>query len=78
MASVTITATKICSGGGHAHISVTGADTMEMDVATIPFLDPVTDVEALAFVKVICKLAKAGRTFAQTASILQAGVTVTI
>jgi hypothetical protein len=78
MTTIVITATKFCASGGHAHVSVTGAKTYALDVDVAPFSDPVTDEEAAAFIKVIAKMAKAGRTNAQAAALLQTGVTVTV
>lgn len=79
MTTVTITATAFCPGGGHVDFSVTGDKVMNftgVDVA--PLLEPISDDEAQAFLKVICKMATKGRTLAQAKALLQAGVTITV
>ena len=78
MSAVTIRLTGICSGGNHLTFAVTGdaerTQVLELQVLT----EPVQPEELAAFLKVICKLAKNGRTLAQARTLLQAGVTVTI
>jgi hypothetical protein len=39
---------------------------------------PITEADKQAFVKIISKMAKSGRTLAQARTLLQAGVTVTV
>ena len=78
MASITITLTDICAGGNHLTYSVTGAKEMTVRGVLDDISQPVTDDEALAFVKVVTKLAKAGRTVAQARALLQAGIVVTV
>lgn len=78
MASVTVTLTAICSGGNHLTFDTTGAKVLRVAGILNDMLDPVTDEEAQAFVKVLAKLAKAGRTMNQARNILQSGVTVTV
>ena len=46
--------------------------------AGFAYPDPYTEQEVEAFLKLICKLAKKGRTNAQARTLLQAGVTVTV
>lgn len=78
MSAVTITLTAICSGGNHLTFASTGdsVDTTQVDLAVLT--EPLTDQEKDAFIKVIAKLAKIGRTLAQARTVLQAGVTVTV
>lgn len=78
MSAVTITLTGICSGGGHLTFTVTGdaSRTQVLDLSTLT--EPVMEQEIEAFLKLICKLAKMGRTPAQARTLLQAGVTVTV
>lgn len=78
MAAVTITLTNICSGGNHLTYGVTGAKSMTVSGVLDDISQPVTDEEAQAFVKVVTKLAKAGRTLNQARTLLQTGVTVTV
>ena len=78
MSAVTITLTAICSGGGHLNFNATGdaTDTLTTDLDAIA--QPLTQDEKDAFVKIIAKLAKLGRTLNQAKTLLQAGVTVTV
>ena len=78
MASETITLTTVCAGGNHLVFTGTGAKEMTVPALLTDLTDPVTEEEAIAFAKVIAKLARAGRTLAQTKTLLQAGVTVTV
>jgi hypothetical protein len=78
MAAVTVTLTGICGGGEHLTYVITGAKTMTVDGSLDDTQAPVTDDEARAFVKVLAKLAKAGRTLNQARNIMQNGVTVTV
>lgn len=78
MTTVVVTMTSLCSGGGHARIGVTGAKTATYNVSTDILSDPISDEDAEAFVKIIGKMAKSGRTNAQTVALLQAGVTITV
>ena len=76
MSAVTVRLTNICSGGGHLTFAVTGDATLTQMVDLSTILEPVSDQDVEAFLKVICKLAKKGRTVAQAKTLLQAGVTV--
>ena len=78
MSAVTITLTSICSGGGHLTFTVTGAASRTQVVDLSVLTEPATEQEVEAFLKLICKLAKNGRTNAQARTLLQAGVTVTV
>lgn len=76
MSAVTVRLTNVCSGGGHLTFAVTGDATLTQMVDISALLEPLDDAEVDAFLKVICKLAKKGRTVAQAKTLLQAGVTV--
>ncbi len=78
MTTVVVTMTVLCGSGGHARLAVTGAKTGAYDIHTSVLSDPITDEDAEAFIKIIGKMAKAGRTNQQTIALLQAGVTVTV
>lgn len=78
MTTVVVTMTNLCAGGGHARIAVSGAKSATVDVSTAMLSDPITDEDADSFVKIIGKMAKAGRTPAQAVALLQAGVTITV
>ena len=78
MSAVTVTLTSICSGGGHLTFTVTGdaSRTQVLDLSVLT--EPATEQEVEAFLKLICKMAKMGRTPAQARNLLQTGVTVTV
>lgn len=78
MSAITVTLASICSGGGHLTFNVTGDATLTQTLDLSNLTDPIDDAEKAAFLKVICKLAKNGRTLAQARTLLQAGVTVTV
>jgi len=78
MASLTIQLTGICASGNHLTFALSGAKDLVVNGELSEMLDPVTDDEAQAFVKIIAKLVRIGRTNAQARTALQAGVTVTL
>lgn len=78
MTAVTVKLDAICSGGNHLTFGVTGDATATVHGVLENMLEPITDEEKVAFVKVLAKMAKAGRTLAQARAILEAGVTVTV
>jgi hypothetical protein len=78
MGSVTITLAHRCSGGNHMRFELTGAKTLTLREEAPNMLTPMTDDEALAFVKGVVKLALVGRTNQQAITLLQAGVTITV
>jgi ABC-type transporter Mla subunit MlaD len=78
LSAVTVTLTAICSGGNHLTFTATGDATDTLIANLSDLSDPLTDQEKDAFVKVIAKLAKLGRTLNQAKTLLQAGVTVTV
>lgn len=58
------------------HVSVTGAKTASVRLDVDDMASAISDEELTAFVKVLCRLCKSGKTVAQTKSALQAGITV--
>ena len=79
MAAVTVTLTNICPGGNHLTFGSTGAKEMTVVGERETFIEgPITDEDAAAFIRVLCHLARAGRTMVQARNIMQAGVTVTV
>lgn len=78
MAALTITLTGICSGGNHLTFGISGDRSATVRGSLDDILAPLTEEDVVAFLRVVCKLAKAGRTTAQARALLQAGVTVTI
>ena len=78
MASITVTVTAVCSGGGHLTYTITGDRSATVRGDTSEMLTAIGDEDLASFVRVITKLAKIGRTVAQAKSLLQAGVVVTV
>ena len=78
MAAVTITLTGVCSGGGHADFAVTGDISRDIHVELFEINEPVSLEDVQAFLKVITKLAKMGRTNAQAKAVMQAGINITV
>lgn len=78
MASITLTRTFECAAQNHIGIAVTGdvSYTYHGDMADITA--PITDSEKQAFIKVLLRIAKIGRTAAQVRTALTNGYTVTI
>lgn len=78
MTTINVVLDHVCSGGEHARINITGATTQIFDVSVSAFSDSINEEEALAFLKVVCKMAKAGRNINQTRTLLANGVTITV
>ena len=78
MASVTLTRTFECTAQNHIVIAVTGDVAYTYHGTLDDILEPVTEDEKDAFVKVLLRIAKIGRTKAQVRTALGAGYTVTI
>lgn len=76
MASITVTATGICAGGNHITFAVTGAKTAAVILDVNDMQGGVPDGDVEAFVRLLCKLAKVGKTNVQLKTALQAGITV--
>lgn len=78
MAAITLTATDICAGDNHYTLTVTGA-AQHIEVFTLDdMLAAITDDEKRAFLRVLIRIAKIGRTRAQVRTALLNGYTVTI
>lgn len=78
MASLTITLTGVCSGGNHLTFGVTGAASRTKVIELNTLTEPLDETDVEAFLRVVTRLARQGRTNAQARTLLQAGVTVTI
>ena len=78
MTTITVTATAICSGGNHITFAITGDKSMTVNGQVEEIKSALTNDDFEAFVKVLCKLAKNGRTIAQYKTLMQAGVTITV
>lgn len=78
MATVTVKLMSVCSGGGHLTFAVTGAANLSRILDLSSLTDPIEERDVDSFLRVIAKLAKQGRTVAQTKTLLQTGVVVTV
>lgn len=78
MAAVTITLTDVCAGSNHLTFGVTGDKTGTVRSLLDDMVSPVTQDELDAFVKILARLAKIGKTNVQVRNQFQAGVTITV
>lgn len=80
MATITLTATGVCSGGDHVRIrlDVNGVAIISKVFHADDILAALDDVDALDIVRTLIRLHKIGRTFAQVKADLQAGLTITV
>lgn len=78
MSTITLTTTFECAGGDHLKIAVTGDVTGTIPLYYPEILDPVTEEDKQAFLKVLLRVAKKTRTKAQIKNALASGFTLTI
>lgn len=78
MSAITLTLTATCPGGNHLTFGVTGDKVLTFPAAISELSDPITNEDAVAFAKIIAKMARAGRTIPQARTLLQNGITVTV
>ena len=78
MASITLTKTNECSSQNHLIVSVTGDVICTWHTNLDDITEQITDEEKIAFLKVLMRIAKIGRTRAQVRTALTNGYTVTI
>lgn len=78
MASITLTRTFECAAQNHITLNVTGdvSYTFHGDMGDIT--SPISEDEKQAFIKVLLRIAKIGRTRAQVRTALTNGYTVTV
>lgn len=78
MSTVTVTLTKTCSGGGHLTVVLTGDVSITRVIELRELTEPVDERDLIAFLGVLAKLARMGRTNTQARTLLQNGVTLAI
>lgn len=78
MSTVTVRLSSICAGGNHLTFNVSGDASLSQIVSLSMLSEPIDEQDVVAFLSVLCRLAKRGRTLAQARTLLQAGVTVTV
>jgi hypothetical protein len=79
MASITITASDTCAGGGHVTFTITGAKSAVIKGVVVGDLTgPIDDSEVENFVRLCVRLAKVDRTVAQLKTALLGGLVVDI
>jgi len=78
MAAITITLNSVCAGGNHLRLQLTGDATGTKTLTLEELTLPIETEDKEAFLRVITKMARMGRTNAQARTLLQAGVTVTV
>lgn len=79
MASITLRATHVCSGGEHVTLSVEFAGlTVTLNTEASDMLTPITQEDLLAWARVTLRIYKAGKTMAQVRNAMQSGLTVSV
>lgn len=78
MSTITVTLSGICAGGNHLTFIVSGDKSVTVKGMLGEMVEPISEDEAQAFVKVLAKMAKLGRTPTQARTLLQAGVVITV
>jgi hypothetical protein len=78
MASITLTRTAECAALNHITIQVTGDATYTYRGAMDDITQPITDYDKEAFIRVLLRFARIGRTNAQVRTAIGNGYTVTI
>jgi len=78
MASMTIQRTFECANQNHVTLNITGDVQYTYHGDMTDLTEPLTEDEKHAFVKVLLRFAKIGRTRAQIRTALTNGVTVTV
>lgn len=78
MASITLTLTDICSGGGHLTFTLSGVTSGTARGEIDDLTGPLTEEDKRGFVRSLVKLGKVGRTNAQLKTLFQNGVTVSL
>lgn len=78
MASITITLTDNCSGGGHLEFTISGAVSRVLSADIAQFAGPIDDEEVVLFLRTLYRLARLDHTLAQTRALFQAGVTISL
>ncbi len=79
MANITLTKVYECAAGDHLRLSVTGdVPAQEFGIYLPDLAGAITDEEKQAFLKVLLRIAKIGRTQTQVKTALTNGYTITI
>lgn len=78
MTIINVQLTHAYSGGNHFTFAITGDKTATVPLTRDEITQPITDDDVVAFLRVITKMARTGRTNNQAKTLLEAGVTVTV
>lgn len=78
MANITLTKSTECASQNHLIVAVTGDITFTWHTNLDDISESITDDEKIAFLKVLVRIAKIGRTRAQIRTALTNGYTITI
>lgn len=78
MGSITLTKTRECADGTHLTISITGDFTGTINFYAPDLMEPITNDDREAFLRVLLRLCKKGKTMAQVKNALNNGITVSI
>lgn len=78
MASITLTKSTECASQNHLIVAVTGDVSYTWHTDLDDISESITNDEKIAFLKVLLRIAKIGRTRAQVRTALTNGYTITI
>lgn len=78
MATITLTLSNTCAGGGHLHFAITGDRAKNLTLDITELTSPIEEQDLDIFCKVLTRLVRIGRTNAEARTVLQGGVTVTV
>lgn len=78
MSQVVVRLTNICAGGNHFTFGITGDVVSTVKAETADISDVITTEDKTAFLKILIKLAKIGRSNNQVKTLFQSGVTVNV
>jgi hypothetical protein len=78
MATLTLKLTNLCPAGNHFTLTATGDVSHTVTFSANEFSEPVTEAEKDAFIKLLVKFAKIGRTATQVKTALTNGAVVTV
>lgn len=78
MGTITVTKTRECADGTHLTISITGDYNGTFNFYAPDLMEPITNEDREAFLRVLLRLCKKGKTMAQVKNALNNGITVSI
>lgn len=78
MSTLTLTLVDQCTGGSHLQFVLSGDRSAQRVMDRSEIEEPLTDQDLEAFIRIITRMARAGRTLNQARTLLANGVTITV